>query len=80
MKVIKQTEDEFVVELGFRKAHWWEKVYTGIYWWFKNVKYKCANCAYYHNENNTCQSKKCCTGLGGYVTWFDKIFCKSKEY
>ena len=36
---------------------------------------KCHRCNYYHSENNTCQSKKCATGLDGYVTLFDKLFC-----
>lgn len=36
----------------------------------------CKECEYYHKENNTCQSKKCETGQEGYVTWFDRLFCK----
>lgn len=36
----------------------------------------CTKCDYYHKENNTCQSKKCCTGLEGYVTFIDKFLCK----
>ena len=36
----------------------------------------CNKCIFYHTENNTCQSKKCATGGEGYVTLFDKIFCK----
>ena len=79
MNVIKQSDDEFIVELGYRKAHWWENLYTSIRWWIRDTRYKCAKCEYYNYENNTCQSKKCCTGLEGYVTWFDKLFCKPKE-
>lgn len=76
MKIINQSDDEFIVELDFRKVHWWETLYDQIYQWFRDIKYKCVQCDYYHCENNTCQSKKCCTGLEGYVDWFDKIFCK----
>ena len=36
---------------------------------------KCDRCDYYHPENNTCASKKAATGLEGYLTLFDKIFC-----
>ena len=39
-------------------------------------KTSCIKCDYYHKENNTCQSKKCGTELEGYITFFDKIFCK----
>lgn len=40
------------------------------------MKNPCRECKFYHEENNTCQSKKCATGKSGYVTWFDKIFCE----
>lgn len=43
---------------------------------------KCAQCVYYHESNNTCQSKKCGGVSDGTVTWFDRIFCipyKSSE-
>lgn len=40
------------------------------------MKNPCKECAYYHKENNTCQSKKCATGGTGYVTVFDRLFCK----
>ena len=36
----------------------------------------CKECDFYHEENNTCQSKKCCTGGEGYVTWWDRLWCK----
>lgn len=36
----------------------------------------CEECKYYYKENNTCQSKKCCTGGFGYVGIVDKLFCK----
>lgn len=36
----------------------------------------CKECDFYHPTNNTCQSKKCCTGGAGYVTFFDRLFCK----
>ena len=39
----------------------------------KNV---CKECMCYIEKNNTCQSKKCCIGGQGYVTWFDRLFCK----
>lgn len=42
----------------------------------------CKECLYYCLENNTCQSKKCCTNKEGYVTLVDKMFCepyKGKE-
>ena len=37
---------------------------------------QCKKCLYYHEENNTCQSKKCATGNSGYVTFADMLFCK----
>ena len=40
----------------------------------------CKECDYYHKENNTCQSKKCCTGGDGYITWIDRLFCKPYKY
>ena len=40
----------------------------------------CKECDYYHKENNTCQSKKCCTGGSGYITWIDRLFCKPYKY
>ena len=40
------------------------------------MKNSCNECIYYHKENSTCQSKKCATGVPGYVTVFDKLFCK----
>ena len=40
----------------------------------------CKECDYYHKENNTCQSKKCCTGGYGYITWIDRLFCKPYKY
>lgn len=36
----------------------------------------CSKCLYWHRENNTCQSKKVCTGGYGRVSILDKIFCK----
>ena len=39
----------------------------------------CKKCLYYQKENNTCQSKKCCTGREGYVGIFDMIFCLPYE-
>lgn len=36
---------------------------------------KCKECDFYHKDNNTCQSKKCCDSGDGTVTWFDKMFC-----
>lgn len=39
----------------------------------------CNECIYYHKENNTCQSKKCATHGPGYVTFFDKLFCKPQK-
>ena len=36
----------------------------------------CVECAYYHRENNTCQSKKCATGTDGRITFWDRIFCE----
>ena len=39
---------------------------------------RCRKCEYYHEINNTCQMKKC-SGTGhGYVTLFDKLWCKFK--
>ena len=40
----------------------------------------CKECDYYHSENNTCQSKKCCTSGSGYITWIDRLFCKPYKY
>ena len=40
----------------------------------------CKECDYYHKENNTCQSKKCCTGGDGTVTIIDRLFCKPYKY
>ena len=40
----------------------------------------CKECDYYHKKNNTCQSKKCCTGGDGYITWIDRMFCKPYKY
>lgn len=40
------------------------------------MKNKCEKCIYYHEENNTCQSKKCSTSGYGYVTLTDRLFCK----
>lgn len=37
---------------------------------------KCKGCTYYRKENNTCQMKKCSTLKAGYVTIFDRLFCK----
>ena len=37
----------------------------------------CIECAYYHRENNTCQSKKCATGTDGRITFWDRLFCES---
>lgn len=31
MKVIDQTDDEFIVELEFEKIHWWQKIWVKIY-------------------------------------------------
>ena len=36
----------------------------------------CKECDYYCPENNTCQSKKCCTGGDGHVTFLDRLFCE----
>lgn len=36
----------------------------------------CIECAYYHKENNTCQSKKCVTGTDRRITLWDRIFCE----
>lgn len=33
---------------------------------------KCEKCFYYCKSNNTCQLKKCVSGLEGYVTLYDK--------
>lgn len=41
---------------------------------------KCKECDFYHEKNKTCQSKKCCTGGDGTVTWFDKLFCTSYKH
>ncbi len=40
------------------------------------MKNPCNKCIYYHKENSTCQSKKCTTSGLGYITIFDKLFCK----
>lgn len=40
------------------------------------MRNSCKECDFYHPTNNTCQSKKCCTGGAGYVTFFDRLFCK----
>lgn len=37
---------------------------------------KCRECLYYHDKNNTCQSKKYSTYGYGYVNWWDQLFCK----
>lgn len=37
---------------------------------------KCKECVYYHESNNTCQSKKCATTREGYATFIDRLFCK----
>lgn len=34
----------------------------------------CKDCIYYHEENKTCQSKKCATGGSGKVSWVDRLF------
>lgn len=39
-------------------------------------KNPCHKCGYYNKENNTCQSKKCCTGTDGYITFWDRLFCE----
>ena len=37
----------------------------------------CKECVRYHNENNTCQSKKIYTcGTNPYVGFLDRMFCK----
>ena len=37
----------------------------------------CKECAYYHKENNVCQSKKVATcGLHPYVSLIDRMFCE----
>lgn len=37
----------------------------------------CKECAYYHKENNVCQSKKVATcGANPYVSLRDRMFCK----
>lgn len=37
----------------------------------------CKECAYYHKENNVCQSKKVITcGANPYVSLIDRMFCK----
>lgn len=36
----------------------------------------CPECVYYHEENNTCQSKKVSTGGDGYVTLIDRVLCE----
>ncbi len=36
----------------------------------------CAECAFYIQENNTCQSKKVATYGRGYITFFDRMFCE----
>ena len=40
------------------------------------MKNPCKDCIYYTDENNTCQSKKCSTGLEGYVTFWDRLWCE----
>ena len=37
---------------------------------------KCKECIYYHESNNTCQSKKCATGREGYIGLSERLFCK----
>lgn len=41
-----------------------------------NYKNPCMECLFWVSENNTCQSKKVCTGGPGYVTMWDRLFCK----
>ena len=36
----------------------------------------CAECLYFHADNNTCQSKKCCTYGDGRITILDRLFCE----
>lgn len=37
----------------------------------------CEECAYYHKENNVCQSKKVATcGAHPYVGLIDRMFCE----
>ena len=41
-----------------------------------NISNPCRKCLFWHSENNTCQSKKVCTGGAGYVGILDRLFCK----
>lgn len=43
------------------------------------IKNPCKECVYYHEENNTCQSKKVATGGSGYITVSDRLFCKPRK-
>lgn len=40
------------------------------------MRNRCENCAYFHKEYNTCQSKKCSTTHEGYVKFIDRLFCE----
>lgn len=52
-------------------------IYKLIQWFKRNV---CAECDYYHESNNTCQSKKCATyGCHQYVNWLDRHFCEAHK-
>ena len=39
------------------------------------MKNACKDCLYYHNDNNTCQSKKCSTHGRGDINILDRLFC-----
>lgn len=40
------------------------------------MKDNCAECFYYREENGTCYKKKVSTFGYGYVTLFDRLYCK----
>lgn len=43
-------------------------------------KQRCKKCIYYHEENNTCKSKKCSSNGGyGYVTLWDRLWCRANN-
>ena len=46
--------------------------------WVKTLltRNPCKECDFYCEANNICKSKKVCTGLFGYVTFWDRLWCE----
>lgn len=43
------------------------------------MKDNCKNCSWYHENNGTCQLKKCSTGGYGYVTFMNRLSCEHSK-